>query len=78
MSKPNEPEWLTQLARAGASAQAQKQHRDRRLCPTGAASEGKRLMRWACPCGWAGSSRELKAGPDGICCPACGGAPRAA
>jgi hypothetical protein len=39
----------------------------------GAASEGKRLMTWSCACGWEGSSQELKAGPDGLACPMCGG-----
>ena len=77
-ARPKEPEWLTRLAGAGASAQAQKQHRERRLGSTGAASEGKHLMNWACSCGWTGGSRELKAGPGGVSCPACGGAPRTA
>jgi hypothetical protein len=39
----------------------------------GAASPVKRLMAWSCACGWEGTSRELKAGPDGLACPMCGG-----
>jgi hypothetical protein len=35
----------------------------------GAASTVKTLMA----CGWQGTSRELKAGPEGLACPMCGG-----
>jgi hypothetical protein len=39
----------------------------------GAASTVKHLMAWSCACGWAGTSRELNAGPKGLACPMCGG-----
>jgi hypothetical protein len=39
----------------------------------GAASTVKTLMAWSCACGWQGTSRELKAGPEGLACPMCGG-----
>ena len=73
-----EPEWLTRLAQAGSEASAQKQRRERRAGSLGAASEGKRLMSWTCTCGWTGTSQELKAGPSGVSCPACGGVPQKA
>ena len=73
-----EPEWLRRLAQAGTSASAQQQHRNRRAGSTGPASEGKRLTAWACKCGWAGSSQDLKAGPSGVSCPECGGIPEKA
>jgi len=56
-----EPAWLTRLAQAGSAASANKQRRERRTGSLGAASEGKRLMSWACKCGWTGISQELKA-----------------
>lgn len=70
-----EPAWLTRLAQAGSAASADKQRRARRAGSLGAASEGKQLLSWACKCGWAGKSQELKASPSGISCPACGGTP---
>ncbi len=73
-----EPEWLTRLAQAGSSASANQQRRARRVGSTGAASEGKRIMSWMCKCGWTGRAQELMAGPNGVCCPACGGAPEKA
>lgn len=76
--RPKEPAWLTRLAQAGSSATLQKQHREKRMGSSGAASEGKQLTAWTCGCGWSGSSRELKLAPSGICCPACGGSPQKA
>ena len=70
-----EPEWLTRLAQAGSSASRDQQRRAQRSGSLGAASEGKRVVSWACKCGWTGPSQDLKAGPSGISCPACGGAP---
>jgi Methylpurine-DNA glycosylase (MPG) len=46
--------------------------KQKRIGSLGAASEGKRLMAWSCACGWKGSSRDLKVGPDGLACPMCG------
>jgi rubrerythrin len=70
-----EPAWLTRLAQAGSAASADKQRRERRTGSLGAANEGKRVTSWVCKCGWTGSSQELKAGPSGVSCPVCGGAP---
>jgi hypothetical protein len=67
-----EPEWLTRLAQAGSAA---SRNQERRTGKTGPASEGRRITSWVCKCGWMGSSQDLKAGPSGISCPACGSAP---
>jgi hypothetical protein len=65
-----EPSWIGRLSRAATVAQRMKQRPNGTF---GAASEGKRLLAWSCVCGWKGSSRELKAGPNGLSCPMCGG-----
>jgi hypothetical protein len=67
-----EPAWLGNLARTGATAQAQEQRRKQRLGSSGPANEGRRLALWGCDCGWQGSARELKPGAGGLACPACG------
>jgi hypothetical protein len=76
--KPKEPAWLTRLAQVGSTATLQKQQREKRTGSLGAASVGKNLMAWTCQCGWSGSSRELKVGGSGVCCPVCGGSPQKA
>jgi hypothetical protein len=67
-----EPAWIGNLARTGATAQAQEQRRKQRLGSSGAANEGRRLVLWGCDCGWQGFARELKPGAGGLACPACG------
>jgi hypothetical protein len=65
-----EPAWIGRLSRMGVTAQ-RMQGKSRGTF--GAASTGKQLFAWSCACGWEGTSRELKAGPDGLACPLCGG-----
>jgi hypothetical protein len=67
-----EPAWITRLARESAAAEGMRRHKSKGTF--GPASEGRQLMAWTCLCGWHGTSRELKAGPDGLACPLCGGA----
>jgi hypothetical protein len=67
--KKPELAWIGRLSHAATVATRMKQ---RRIGSLGAASEGKRLMAWSCACGWKGSSRDLKVGPDGLACPMCG------
>ena len=65
-----EPRWIGRLSRMGVTAE-RMQGKSRGTF--GAASAGKQLFAWSCACGWQGSSRELKAGSDGLACPLCGG-----
>ena len=66
-----EPFWIGRHSRIGVTAGRMQGRSEGTF---GAASAGKRLFAWACPsCGWEGNSRELKAGPDGLACPMCGG-----
>ncbi len=67
-----EPAWISNLARTGATAQAQQQRRKQRLGSSGPANEGRRLVLWGCNCGWQGSAGDLKPGAGGLACPACG------
>jgi hypothetical protein len=69
-AKPREPSWIGRLSRIGVTAE-RMQGKSRGTF--GAASDGKRLFAWSCSCGWEGTSGELKAGPDGLACPLCGG-----
>jgi hypothetical protein len=65
-----EPGWIGRASRMGATAE-RLQGKSRGTF--GAASAGKTLMAWSCACGWQGTSRELRAGMDGLACPLCGG-----
>ena len=65
-----EPAWIGRLSRIGVAAQ-RMQGKSRGTF--GPASTVKQLMGWSCACGWHGTSRNLKAGPDGLACPTCGG-----
>ena len=67
-AKKPEPAWIGN--RMGRIAEALK---GKSKGTFGAANAVKRLMAWSCACGWEGTSRELKAGPDGLACPLCGG-----
>jgi hypothetical protein len=71
-SKPRkfEPPWIGRLSRMGVTAE-RMQGKSRGTF--GAASAVKQLMAWSCACRWQGTSRELKAGPEGLACPMCGG-----
>ena len=69
--KKPEPEWIGRLSRMAAASS--RMERTPEGGTFGAASKGKRLIAWSCSCGWNGSSRDLKAGPDGLACPICGG-----
>ena len=68
--KPREPRWIGRLSRVGRVAESL---RGKSKGTFGATSEGKWLMAWSCACGWQGTSRELKAGPEGLACPLCAG-----
>ena len=65
-----EPAWIGRLSRMGVTAE-RMQGKSRGTF--GAASTVKQLMAWSCVCGWQGTSRDLKAGRDGLACPMCSG-----
>jgi hypothetical protein len=69
-AKPREPAWIGKLSRMGVTAERMQ---GKSKGTFGAANSGRRLFAWSCACGWQGTSRELKAGPDGLACPMCGG-----
>jgi hypothetical protein len=68
--EPREPRWIGRLSQMGRVAESL---RGKSQDTFGAASPVKQLMAWSCACGWQGTSRNLKAGPDGLACPLCGG-----
>jgi hypothetical protein len=67
--KTRNPE-IGRLSRIGVAAQ-RMQGKSRGTF--GPASTVKQLMAWSCAWGWHGTSRNLKADPDGLACPTCGG-----
>jgi hypothetical protein len=65
-----EPAWIGRLSRMGVTAQ-QMQGKSRGSF--GPASTVKQLMAWSCACGWQGTSRNFKAGRNGLAFPLFGG-----
>jgi hypothetical protein len=57
---------------ASRAAGAHRKYQDARYGnSTGAASAGKQLAFWTCPCGWTGPAKDLKVTADGLSCPSC-------
>jgi hypothetical protein len=64
--KPREPRWIGRLSRMGVTAHRMQ---GKSKGTFGAASTVKQFMAWSCACGLQGTSRDLKAGPEGLACP---------